>query len=297
MKDQKKAYGFAITAILFWSTMSSAFKLTLEHIDTANLLFIASVSSVLILLIINLINGEHRSLLKLSSKHILNSAFLGALNPFAYYLILFKAYDLLQAQIAGTLNYFWPVVLVLLSIPLLKQKISYKSILAILISFIGIMIISSEGNFSNLASDNYLGIGLALGSALFWALYWIYNVKDERSDLPKLLLNFIFGAFYISVYLIITGQFTIPKPEAIGGGIYIGFFEMGLTYFFWLKALQYSVNTAKVSNLVYLSPFIALIIIHLTVGEQILITTFVGLIFIVGGILLQKYIDRPAPKH
>lgn len=295
MKNQKKAYLFASLAILFWSTMSSAFKLTLNYIDATNLLFFASVTSLLILFLILLFTKQLSQLKEIRLKSILNSAFLGALNPFAYYLILFEAYNILKAQIAGTLNYFWPIVLVVLSIPILKQKISYKSLIAIFISFFGIVIISTEGNLKSLESNNLLGIALAVGSALFWALYWIYNVKDQRSEIPKLFLNFLFGTIYIFLYIIIFKNFTVPSENAIIGSLYIGLFEMGLTYVFWLKALKLSINTAKVSNLVYLSPFIALLIIRITIGEQILLTTFIGLIFIIGGIILQKYIDKAKP--
>jgi len=73
------------------------------------------------------------------------------------------------------------------------------------------------------------------------------------------------------------------------GSAYIGLFEMSLTYFFWLMALKFSENTAKVSNLVYISPFISLIIIERVLGEKILISTIVGLTLIVAGILIQHF--------
>jgi len=291
MTKQNSAYIFALAAILFWSTMSSAFKITLRFIDFRLMLFIACASSVVILFVILLFQKKLKQLQKLTIKQIGSSAILGLLNPFAYYLILFKAYDLLAAQIAGTLNYFWPVALVLLSIPLLKQKISYKSILALLVSFFGIIIISTEGNILNLEFNNLYGVLLAVGSSLFWALYWIFNMKDKRDEVAKLFLNFCFGLAYISMAIFIWDGFYIPNIEGIIGSVYIGFFEMGITYVLWLKALSLSANTAKVSNLVYLSPFIALLVIHLTIGEDILLSTFIGLFFIISGIILQKYID------
>lgn len=293
MKQQNRAYIYALAAILFWSTMSSAFKITLRFIDFRLMLLFACASSVTILFLILIIQGKLKQLKKTTIKQIGSSAILGFLNPFAYYLILFKAYDLLAAQIAGTLNYFWPVVLVLLSIPLLKQKISYKSILALLISFFGIIIISTEGKILNLEFNNLFGVLLAVGSALFWALYWIFNMKDKRDEVAKLFLNFCFGLFYILIAIFIWDGFQFPKLEGIIGSVYIGFFEMGITYVLWLKALSLSANTAKVSNLVYLSPFIALLVIHLTVGEDILLSTFIGLFFIISGIIIQKYIDPP----
>jgi len=291
MTKQNSAYIFALAAILFWSTMSSAFKITLRFIDFRLMLLFASTSSVIILFVILLLQRKLKQLQKLTIKQIGSSAILGLLNPFAYYLILFKAYDLLAAQIAGTLNYFWPVALVLLSIPLLKQKISYKSILALLVSFFGIIIISTEGNILNLEFNNLYGVLLAVGSSIFWALYWIFNMKDKRDEVAKLFLNFCFGLAYILIAIFVWDGFYIPKIEGIIGSVYIGFFEMGITYVLWLKALSLSANTAKVSNLVYLSPFIALLVIHLTIGEDILLSTFIGLFFIISGIILQEYID------
>jgi drug/metabolite transporter (DMT)-like permease len=253
------------------------------------MLLIASFSSVLVFFLILLFQGKIILLRKLKFKNVLHSAFIGFLNPFLYYFVLFKAYTLLMAQEAGTLNYVWPIVLVLLSIPILKQKIGLKSIIAIFVSFFGIIIISTQGRLLSLEFTNIYGVLLALGSALFWALFWLLNLKDKREEVSKLFLNFTFGFIYILITTFFVSDFSIPETKGIIGSVYIGIFEMGITYILWLKALKYSTNTAKVSNLVFLSPFIALIIIRLTVGEEILFSTFVGLFFIVSGIILQRY--------
>jgi len=57
-------------------------------------------------------------------------------------------------------------------------------------------------------------------------------------------------------------------------------------------ALKNSSTTAKVSNLVYISPFISLFFIRFAVGETILVSTVVGLMLIVSGILLQQYAGK-----
>lgn len=290
MKQQNKSYLFALLAILFWSTIGSAFKITLRYITFAELLFFASGVSFLVIFTSIIITGKITLLFKQTSPQILQSALLGLLNPFLYYLVLLKAYDILPAQEAGTLNYIWPVVLVLLSIPLLKQKIGFLSIFAILISFAGTIIIGTKGNILSLKFDNPSGIILALGSAIFWALFWIYNVKDKRDELIKLLLNFGFGLVYVFIYLIFTNGFHPIKLYGLAGSVYVGIFEMGLTYILWLKAMKYSTTTAKISNLVFLSPFISLIFIRFTVGEDILLSTIIGLVFIVGGIIMQRLV-------
>ena len=306
MKLQKKAYLFAFAAIACWSTIGSAFKLSLRFLSPVELLFYSSFTACTVLFAIMLVQGKIGLLTSLTLKQTTHSALLGLLNPFLYYVVLLKAYEVLPAQEAGTLNYIWPLILVLLSIPLLKQKISMMSILAILVSFAGIIIIAShpdgvlhpdgvphpDGVLHPDGVTHATGVILAVGSAVFWALYWIYNIKDNREAVSKLFLNFCFGFLYTLVAIVATGKFRIPAWPGIAGAVYIGFFEMGITFVLWLNALKFSSTTAKVSNLIYLSPFISLIIIHFTVGETIYLSTVVGLVFLVTGILLQQYLKR-----
>jgi len=297
MKSQKKAYLFAMAAIACWSTIGSAFKISLRYLEPVELLFFSSMVACLALFLILLAQGKLSLLKKLSAREVMMSAFLGLLNPFLYYLVLLKAYDLLKAQEAGTLNYIWPLFLVLLSIPMLKQKISSGSIVAILISFAGIVIISTHPDrvyhpVRVMDPDRVVGVALAVGSAVFWALYWIFNIKDRREEVSKLFLNFCFGFLYTLAAVLLTGSFSLPHWQGLTGSVYIGLFEMGITFVLWLYALKFSATTARVSNLIYLSPFISLVIIHFTVGEPILISTLVGLVFIVGGIIMQQYLRR-----
>jgi drug/metabolite transporter (DMT)-like permease len=227
---------------------------------------------------------------KYKKNDYLRSALLGFLNPFLYYIILFKAYSILPAQEALSLNYLWAITLTLLSIPILKQKISFISIFAIFISFIGVIIIATHGNILSLKFTNPIGVSLALSSTIVWSLFWIYNVKDTRDDVAKLFLNFLFGFIFILITVLFTRKLSIPSIPGLLGASYAGIFEMGITFILWLKVLSLSKTTAKVSNLIYLSPFLSLVIIRFAVGEEILTSTAIGLLLIVTGILVQRRI-------
>ncbi|MBU2651558.1 MAG: DMT family transporter [Bacteroidetes bacterium] len=283
------AYIYAILAVTCWSTIGSAFKLTLRYAGYIEILLYSSLIASIILFIILIFQEKAHLLWKSSATDIGRSALFGFLNPFLYYMILVKAYELLQAQEAVALNYTWPIALVLLSIPVLKQKIGLRSIVALFVSFAGIVIIITRGNFTSLNLSNGTGIALALGSSIVWAAYWILNMKDQRDEIPKLLLNFFFGFIYTLFAAIFTGNLRILPWEGYAGVVYIGFFEMGITFALWLIALKLSETTARVSNLIFLSPFLSLLIISIAVGEKILLSTFLGLIFIVGGIILQRF--------
>ncbi|MCB2219363.1 MAG: DMT family transporter [Bacteroidetes bacterium] len=292
MKQSNKAYLYALSAILCWSTIASAFKLTLQHLDFLNTLFYSSLVASFVLLLLLAFTRKFRLLKLVKGKDMLWAAIRGALNPFLYYVVLLRAYELLKAQEAGTLNYIWPITLVLLSIPLLKQKIRWIQMIAILISFAGILVISTEGKITSLEFREPLGVLLAVGSSLFWALYWILNMRDHSDEIVKLFLNFGWGTFMIFFTLLFSSKLVIPNWSAIAGTVYIGVFEMGLTFYLWMMGLKFARNTAQISNLVYLSPFISLLIIRVAVKELILPATVVGLILIVMGILLQHFSQK-----
>jgi drug/metabolite transporter (DMT)-like permease len=289
MDKNRQSYIYAGLAILFWSTVPTVFKISLGELDILPMLTIASLTSTIVLFII-VASGKKTDLIRTTTrKELLQSAILGFINPFLYYLILLKAYQLLPAQVAQPLNMIWPIILVFLSVPILKQKIQRKSFIALLISFTGVYIISSQGRPFKPGHSDLTGVLLATGSSVFWAFYFILNVKDKRDEGVKLLLNFVFGSIYLVITMIVTGKLKFETGlKGVAASVYVGIFEMGITFFFWLKALQMSSTTAKVSNLVYLAPFLSLIFVHYILHEPVYYTTPLGLVFIISGIFIQN---------
>lgn len=288
MKQLSKAYIYALFSVVLWSTVATAFKLGLQALSPLYLILTASAFSLLVFFVVILFQGRLRELFTVSWSGLGKSALLGALNPFGYYLILFHAYSLLPAQVAQPLNMVWPITLALLSAPLLKQKITGRNIAAILISFVGVIFISSQGSFTGMATTNLTGVILAVGSSVIWALFWILSVLDKREEIFKLFWNFAFGLFYLFIAAFIFTDFSLPDPKGLPAAIYVGLFELGITYILWMKAMQLSENNAKTGNLIFLSPFLSLVFIHFILGETIYFTTFIGLAFIISGIWYQQ---------
>ncbi|KQC04044.1 MAG: hypothetical protein APR54_09020 [Candidatus Cloacimonas sp. SDB] len=224
---------------------------------------------------------------KSDRKILLKAAFLGCLNPFLYYLVLFKSYSILPAQIAQVLNYTWPIVLVILSAIFLKQKIKKMEYAAILISFLGAFVIISGGSLNTIVNFNSFGLILAFGSSFIWGFYWLLNLKSKVEVIVQLFLNFLFGLIYISVLYFSTIS-SVPDFRGIFGSAYVGCFEMGFTFILWLKAIRLSDKTSNVGNLIYLSPFLSLLLIRIFIKESIYLSTVIGLLLVVLGILLQR---------
>lgn len=292
MKNQTKAYLFALAAVGCWSTVATAFKITLRHLDVWQMLLASSVAAVAVLALILAFQGKLSLLKEFQAADYRRSAVAGLLNPFLYYSVLLTAYQLLPAQEAQSLNYTWSIVLVLMSAVFLKQRIRPASYGAVGVSYFGVLVIATHGRPWALHFDDWPGVALAVGSAFIWGLYWIINIRDRRDEAARLFLNFAFGAVYsLIAALLFSDPFHLPLGGLVGGA-YIGLFEMAIPFAVWLRALNLSENTARVSNLVYLSPFLSLIFINFILRETVHAYTLVGLGFIIAGIFLQQWLSH-----
>ncbi len=289
MQGQQRAVMFAALAVLFWSTVATAFKLGLRCYSPLQLIFLSSLVSVFVFFGISAVTGRVKQIFRQSARQLFSSAVLGFLSPAAYYLVLFMAYQRLPAQVAQPLNYVWTIVLVLLSVPLLGQRLNFVKFLSVLVGFSGAFIISTQGKLLNFRIDEPMGVGLAVGSSVLWALYWIFSTRDSRDDIVKLLTNFVFGVIYLTVLMFWFKAFDGLKTGlCLLAAVYIGFFEMGFTFYLWMRAMELTDSSAKISNLVFLSPFLSLIFIHFILGEQLYYTTFLGLLLIILAIWLSE---------
>ncbi|HPE62270.1 MAG TPA: DMT family transporter [Thiolinea sp.] len=288
MTRQNRAYLSGLAAVLCWSTVATAFKLSLAWLTPAQLLLFASLSSCVVLGSILVLQGKAGQLRQLNVGALRTSLVFGALNPALYYLILFQAYDRLPAQEAQIINYTWAITMALLAVPLLKQPLRRQDIAAAILCYFGVVVIASHGNLLDIHFSDPLGVILALISTLIWALYWIFSTRDLREPVPGLFLNFLCALPLILGWCLFTGELENIRWQGVWGAVYVGVFEMGLTFVLWLNAMKLTESTARISNLIFISPLLSLAFIGLVLDEPILGSTLWGLGLIVGGLLVQQ---------
>ena len=288
MTPQQKAYAYGLSAVLAWSTVATAFKLSLAHLSPAQLVLYASLFSLLSLLGILAWQGRLGSLPQAIRQHWQRSLLLGAVNPFIYYLVLFEAYSLLPAQEAQAINYTWALTMTILAIPILKQKPRLQDGLAAAVCYAGVLVIATRGQPFAMEFSNMAGVSFALLSTLLWAGYWLSNTRDTRDPVLGLTLNFLFALPLAFIWCAINGQLHTVAWQGIAGAAYIGALEMGFTFVLWLSAMKLTSSTAKIANLIFLSPILSLCLIFLLLGEPVSGSTLAGLAFILGGLILQK---------
>lgn len=293
MKKNTQAILLALVAVLSWSTVATAFKIALTYLTHFEMLLIASVTSVLIFSIVLTLQGKWKLVGKLTGKQWKELAFQGFLNPAAYYLILFKAYDMLPAQVAQPVNYAWPIVLLILLAIFAKQPIPSKKYIGMIISMSGVVMISlGTGQLSDMDVP-LTGVLLAAFSAFFWASYWMVNNKHKNSidAIVSLFGSFLCGSLYLIACIPVFGL-NLPNLDGLLAGMYVGGFEMAIPFICFGIAMRITSNPTLINQLCYLSPFLSLFFIAMVLEEAIVVTTYIGLILIVTGIVFNEYLVK-----
>lgn len=288
MINERRALGFGLSAVLLWSTVATAFKLTLQEFSPIQMLTVASFVSTIVLFFICYFQGKSDQIFTTFFSNPLYYLVLGLINPLAYYLVLFKAYELLPASQAQPLNYSWAITLTLMAAVFLGQKIKKRDWIACALGYLGVVVIATKGNFFALDFESPTGVALATLSTFLWSGYWILNTKNKADPIISVLLGFIVALpFAVGLCLYEQPVWNISVKGWLAV-TYVGLFEMGVTFFFWLSALKSTQNTARISNLIFISPFISLLLLAYIIGEKIHLSTLVGLMLIVAGLLIQQ---------
>lgn len=282
---KKIAYVYVVFAALLWGSTAAVAKLLLIGLDNLQVLFFSNLFSFLGLFFIVLFQKK-KAIIQTYTKHdYFTFVWMGFLGTFLYNFFLFKGLDLLPAQEAFIINYLWPVMVIIFAALILKEKITRRKILGILCSFFGIIIVITKGDITALEFGNVLGIVLAALGAVTWGLFSVLGKKQNYEGFTSMAFFYFFGTFFAFVAMVLFSNVPHLSPHQFLGLAWLGVFVNGLAFVFWFAALRFG-DTAKMSNIIFLTPFLSLVYIYFLIGEKILISSVVGLIIIVLGIVL-----------
>ena len=286
----KKNYIFAIITVFIWSTMAAVSKMLLLDIPNLETLCISSVFAVLFLLLMNLKNGTIKVMRKYSLKDYSIMAGLGFVGLFLYSALYYYGLMQLSSQEACIVNYLWPIMLVIFSCIILKEKMTLMKGVAMIFSFMGIVILSTGASGASNANA-ILGIISCIIAAACYGLFSVLNKKADYNQNIAMMVIWL-------VVVLCSGGLGIFVEEWVPitgvqwlGMIWLGVVIDAVAYLLWALALQGVENTAKIANLAYLTPFLSLVVSAVLLKEKIEMRAFLALAFIIGGILLQSVCD------
>lgn len=286
MTNQTKAFLCAVSTVLMWSTVSTAFKLALNEAHTLSVLSYAMLVAGIVLFFYVLLTKEYKKIFQLNKTSWLRLGYLTAI-LYLYHIVLFLGYAGLPVQIALPINYFWTVLLAIFGAVFLRQKLSKKSLFWLFFAFSGIIFIGLGSDSKNFSIEFFSLFCIACSSVLY-ALYWILTAKEQGSPILKIFICFFLCAVIGFINLYVCGMPLTLPPKALYPTVYIGLFELSIPFILWYYAMTRTDSVSRIATLPLCSPFLSLLWAYMFLNEQIQYINLLGLSIIIFGTLMQQ---------
>ena len=284
----KSSYILAFITIFLWGSTAAISSLMLDSLSTLALVFYGSLTATCFLLILNLVTGRLSQLKEISGRGYTKMFVAGMLGIFLYNVLLFFGMTRILAQQAFIINYLWPIFIVIFSCILLKERLTWIKSISMLLSFAGVAVVATGGNFSNLGSIDLIGVLACCLAALFYGLFSVLTIKINCDKFVAMMVYYFFSTIVSAIALFASGSFVAPSSAQIPGILWMGVLVYGVAFTLWSIAIAAG-NTSKLSNLAYLTPFVSLIWIYFLLGEPISTASVIGLLIIISGVVLQMF--------
>jgi len=280
-----KAILYTLICVVSWAFIPVASKEILKDMNNYAMLLFSNAISTVVLFFYLLLSRKVNLLKKYSLKDYLTLSFLGFLGSYLFYIVLYKAFSLSLAQEVFIINYTWPILIVLLSAPILKEQLTLTKLISIAISFFGVIIILTRGNLSHIKFTSAKGDLLALLASFCFALFSVLGKMVQYDQIISVFIYFLSA----TVFSLLTLNYAHIKSITANSLFWLfinGVFINGISYIFWFKALK-STKAVVVSNIAYLTPALSLLFISAILREKIETYSIFGLMFILAGISMQ----------
>lgn len=281
----KKTYIFAAISIFFWSTLAVTAKLLLNSLNNIQLLCVSSLFAGVVLLVANIAMGKIKILKRYSFKDYLITALIGLPGTFLYYIFYYAGAERLPASQAFIINYMWPIMSVVFACIVLKEKMTTRKFVAIILSFLGVAVVTG-GELLSFNKEMLAGSILCLMGAVSYGLFTSLNQKMNYDKCISMMINFFVAFVFTGIIIVVKRDLFIPDYMQLLGIAWNGIFTMAIPNTMWILALEQG-NTAKISNLAYITPFLSLVWTSLILKEDLNFYSVIGLLVIVAGIFIQ----------
>ena len=292
----KKEYLLAGISILSWASTAAVGTLMMDSLSELAVVFYNSLTATVFLLAVSAVTGRLRLLRTLRPKTLCLLSALGLLGMFLMSVLFYYGLARLEAQQAYIINYLWPILIVFFSWLILKQPMTARTCAALLLSFFGVIIVATEGSLTDLAGVDMSGVVACLLGACCYALFSVLNMRVQCDKFVAMLVYYVATTVVSLLCLLVQGSVPVLTAAQWGGTLWLGMVTNGLAYTTWALAMDRG-DTAKLSNLAYLTPFLSLVYIFFLLHEPIRLSSYVGLVFILSGVLLQVGTDRSAASR
>lgn len=290
--SDKKVYFLMVLSTIFWAGAFIAGKLSAPFIPPFTLTFLRFFFATIIMYFV--VKARDGSIYKLKKEDYRVFLFTGIVGMFGYHVFFFSALKYttaINSSIIGATN---PIITTILVTIFLKDKISFKRLLGIILSFTGVVLTITNADFHALINFSFnKGDILMLVAVLMWASYSVYSKKVMNRFTPLTLTyySFLFCTIFIIPFVIYEKPWTfisgVPYYSYVSV-IYMSIFASVIGYLVQQMSIK-QIGPSRTSIFINLVPIFSIILSLIILKESVsTIKLLTALLIITGVYICQK---------
>lgn len=210
----------------------------------------------------------------------------GAGGLFGYHALFFAALALAPAAEANLINYTWPLLIVLLSAPVLGMRLTARHLAGVAVGFAGSLLLLARG--TSFDADALSGYACAAGASIAWALYSV--LSRRMAAVPtEAVVGFCAGSAVLAAGAHLAWETTVaPAPAALGCAVALGLGPVGIAFLLWDIGMKRG-DPRLLGTLAYATPVASTLILGLA-GQASLgpLTIAAALLVAAGGFIAAR---------
>lgn len=198
---------------------------------------------------------------------------------------LFEAYRLLNVSLATLIYYAGPILVLLFSPLLFRERLTGRKIVSVCLVAVGLVCISGSIALGGMSTAGLLTAAL---SALFYGALIVFNKRIVHTGgLQTAALELDVAFVIVLIYMLPTAGLPHPKAADLPYVAFIGLVNTGLAYLLYFSGLQ-KLSAQSVALMSYADPVSALIFSVLLLGETMSPVQILGAVLIIGGAMFGE---------
>ena len=276
---------YALVCVLIWSFIPIVSRFGQDGMDSFQFLFWSNLISAISVIFVALLAGYKPTKLFILPVDILIKVFVLGILDCLFYLLLYYGYSIENGIAVLVIQYSWPLVIILLSVFLLKDKLAGRQIIGVVIGFIAVIITFTKGQITQLQVENPTALLLVFSGACCFALMSVFSRRYSIDPYISTVWLFIFSTLTSLALLFLFSEIQLPSEASLWPTIINGVLINGVSYILWFKAMNTG-HSAKIASIVFLSPVLSVIWLVLILSDPFEMAYIIGIVLvIISGIL------------
>ncbi|MBQ8734053.1 MAG: DMT family transporter [Anaerotignum sp.] len=221
----------------------------------------------------------------------LSGAFIGI-----NWILLFESYHYTTVATATLCYYMQPIFVILASPILLKEKLTPKKVICVLVALVGMVFVSGVLQTGIPALSEAKGILYGLGAALFYATVVLMNKKITNiSAYDKTIMQLGMGAIVLSTYVMLTQDFGTATlsmtPSLWALLLFVGLVHTGVAYALYFDSMK-DLKAQTIAIFSYIDPIVAIILSALLLKENMGLYGVIGAVLVLGSTFISELPEK-----